>query len=63
MSEQLFWISLAYVSYVYFGYPALLLVWGWLAPRPVKKAPWEPEVTLIMAAYNEKDNLDRKSVV
>src|SRR4051812_1608335 len=60
MSEQLFWISLAYVSYVYIGYPALLLVWGWLLPRHVKKAPWEPEVTLIMAAYNEKDKLRQK---
>jgi cellulose synthase/poly-beta-1,6-N-acetylglucosamine synthase-like glycosyltransferase len=60
MSAQLFWISLAYVSYVYFGYPALLLVWGRLSSRPVKKAPWEPEVTLIMAAYNEKDNLRQK---
>jgi cellulose synthase/poly-beta-1,6-N-acetylglucosamine synthase-like glycosyltransferase len=60
MSEQLFWISLAYVSYVYFGYPALLLFWGWLSPRNVKKTPWEPEVTLIMAAYNEKDNIRQK---
>lgn len=60
MAERLFWISLVYVSYVYFGYPILLLVWSRMWPRHVRKAHWEPDVTLIMAAYNEKDNIRQK---
>jgi hypothetical protein len=31
----LFWISVAGVAYVFVGYPALLLVWARLRPRPV----------------------------
>ena len=60
MSETIFWCSFAYVAYVYFGYPALLVLWGRLSPRPVRKAPWQPEVSLIMAAYNEKDKIRQK---
>jgi cellulose synthase/poly-beta-1,6-N-acetylglucosamine synthase-like glycosyltransferase len=60
MAEWLFWISLAFVFYVYLGYPALLLVWGWLAASEVERASYEPEVTLIIAAYNEKDNIRQK---
>jgi len=62
MAQWIFWSSLAFVFYVYLGYPALLLLWARLAPRDVKKAACEPEVTLIIAAYNEKDNIRQKLV-
>ena len=60
MAEWTFWISLAFASYVYCGYPLVLLVWQRLAPWPVEKAPWEPDVTLVIAAYNEKRNMRQK---
>ena len=48
-----FWLSLAAVAYVYFGYPLLLLAWRRLANRPVARGPWEPRVTIVIAAHNE----------
>jgi biofilm PGA synthesis N-glycosyltransferase PgaC len=60
MAESVFWSSLAFVLYAYCGYPLVLLIWKSLASRPVKKAPAEPDVTLIVAAFNEKDNIRQK---
>src|ERR1700733_6441738 len=53
MTKPLFWISVAFPVYVYFGYP--LLLWALQAvfrsaPRP---QPIEPSVSLLVAAYNE----------
>lgn len=53
-----------FVLYAYCGYPLLLFVWKSLASRPVRKAPaappFEPDVTLILAAFNEKGNIRQK---
>jgi cellulose synthase/poly-beta-1,6-N-acetylglucosamine synthase-like glycosyltransferase len=53
--KPLFWISLAFILYVYAGYPLVLLAWSRLRPRPVdKRRPAaEPLVTAIVAARNE----------
>ena len=56
MLEIVFWTLVALVGYVYFGYPALLL----LLSRGVRKAPEYPEakpprVTLLISAFNEAD--------
>jgi poly-beta-1,6-N-acetyl-D-glucosamine synthase len=58
--ELVFWLSLAAVGYVYVGYPLLLLGWSRLAARPVRKASYEPRVSLVIAAYNERFNLAAK---
>jgi len=53
MAKLLFWISAGFCVYVYIGYPIVL--WGLQAifrSRPVK-APAEPSVSLLVAAYNE----------
>jgi biofilm PGA synthesis N-glycosyltransferase PgaC len=64
MAEVVFWASLTFVLYAYCGYPLLLLIWKSLAPRPVRKAPlgppFEPDVTLVVAAFNEKGNIRQK---
>lgn len=58
----LFWLSVAVVFYTYVGYG--LIVWLWARAvrgqaRPL--APdFEPEVTLVVPAYNEADILDEK---
>ena len=56
----LFWISLLFTLYAYVGYPALLAVWSRLRRRPVHREPFEPTVTLIVAAHNEADRLEAK---
>jgi poly-beta-1,6-N-acetyl-D-glucosamine synthase len=58
--QILFWLSFAIVFYVYFGYPALLLLWRRIAGRPVKKKYWEPTVTLVIAAHNERKHIEAK---
>ena len=56
----LFWASAAFVFYVYAGYPALLAVLARLARRPPRKAPIEPAVSLLVAAYNEAGVIEQK---
>jgi poly-beta-1,6-N-acetyl-D-glucosamine synthase len=56
--EIVFWASVAFVAYVYVGYPALLAIWGRAAARPVRKGlPAErgdfPTVSVVIAAHNE----------
>ncbi len=59
--ETLFWGSVLLILYVYLGYPLLLLAMHRLFRRqPVRKQDIEPEVTLIISAYNEEDVIARK---
>ena len=55
-----FFAALAVVAYVYFGYPALLAVRARLRPRPVRRGPVRPRISVIIAAYNEADVIERK---
>jgi cellulose synthase/poly-beta-1,6-N-acetylglucosamine synthase-like glycosyltransferase len=61
----IFWILLFIVFYAYLGYGILLFVLVRIKRLFVKKkensvADYEPEVTLFVAAYNEKDYVDAK---
>jgi len=58
--QVLFWLSFAFVVYVYLGYPSLLLLWRRFGARPVKKKYCEPMVTLVIAAHNERTNIEWK---
>lgn len=58
--ESIFWISFIIIFYVYFGYPALLALVRRMAARPVKKVYREPEVTLVIAAHNERERIEEK---
>ena len=53
MAQWVFWSALAIVFYVYVGYPAMLMVWRKVSPRPVRKADWEPSISLVIAMHNE----------
>ena len=49
-----FWLSVAFLAYVYAGFPLLVALVGWLRRRGVRTAPVSPRVSLIIAAYNEE---------
>jgi cellulose synthase/poly-beta-1,6-N-acetylglucosamine synthase-like glycosyltransferase len=51
--EWLFWGSLFLIAYPYGIYPPLVVVWAAVRPRPVRRAPIEPAVTVLVPAYNE----------
>jgi biofilm PGA synthesis N-glycosyltransferase PgaC len=55
-----FYISIAFVLYVYFGYPVVLWLWGRIVCRRVQKTDYEPSVSIIVAAYNESASIERK---
>jgi poly-beta-1,6-N-acetyl-D-glucosamine synthase len=55
-----YWSSLGVVVYTYAGYPALIYALSRLRPRSVRRAPIEPEVSIILSAYNEEANIARK---
>lgn len=56
-----FWVSVGSIAYTYAGYPLILAVlarlWG---RRPTVTADHLPSVTLLIAAYNERDVIRRK---
>ena len=56
----LFWACAAFVVYVYAGYPALLAVLARLGRRPAHRAPIQPTVSLLVAAYNEAGVIEQK---
>ncbi|MFQ5901249.1 MAG: glycosyltransferase family 2 protein, partial [Thermodesulfobacteriota bacterium] len=58
--EITFWLSMLLVIYVYFGYPVILAIWALLNKNPVIKREILPEVTLLIAAYNEEEVIEEK---
>jgi len=59
-TQFLFWTSAAALVYTYAGYPLLLLLAAALRSRPVRRADWTPKVSVIISAYNEELDLERK---
>lgn len=53
-----------FLVYIYFGYPCVIFVLSRMQRRKVRKASYEPHVSIIIAAYNEeqhiKDTLENK---
>jgi cellulose synthase/poly-beta-1,6-N-acetylglucosamine synthase-like glycosyltransferase len=54
MAKITFWFSVVFIFYVYVGYPMLLYLSAKLMRRSVRKQPIAPNVTAIIAAYNEE---------
>ncbi|HEU4937089.1 MAG TPA: glycosyltransferase family 2 protein [Vicinamibacterales bacterium] len=58
--ETVFWASIAFVLYVYAGYPLLLAIWAAIASRPVARrcsSAEYPTVSVVIAARNEAHRL------
>jgi len=60
MLETLFIGSIIFTFFAYFGYPTSLWLLVILRERAVKKAPFFPNVTMIITAYNEEDRIKEK---
>lgn len=53
-TQSVFWLSVLLLGYANIGYPALLLIWARVRPRPIRKGKLEPRVTMVIAAHNEE---------
>jgi poly-beta-1,6-N-acetyl-D-glucosamine synthase len=53
MLALLFWISLGLVAYTFVGYPTALALWSTLRPRRWRQQACEPNVSIVISAYNE----------
>jgi cellulose synthase/poly-beta-1,6-N-acetylglucosamine synthase-like glycosyltransferase len=58
--KSLFWISATLVGYSYLGYPAWLWLRARWSPRPVRRGPITPSVSVVMVVRNEEAALARK---
>lgn len=60
ISQTVFWSSAAALLYTYAGYPVLVYTISRLFPKPVKRADFEPKVTVLITAYNEERDIRAK---
>lgn len=58
--EILFWISLLFIVYPYFGYPVLLGIIAKLRSKPFQKGIIWPKVSVIIAAHNEERAIENR---
>jgi len=54
MLKILFWFLFLLITYHYFVFPLLVVVWAFIKNLKVRKKTKTPTVTLIIAAYNEE---------
>jgi len=54
---RVFLSSLFMIAYIYFGYPLAVWLLSRIFNHKVKKSPYEPKVTILIAAYNEKKHI------
>ncbi len=60
-AEQIvFWICVGLLGYVYLGYPLLVYLVSVLFPKSVKNGAIEPNVTILITAFNEEDAIYNK---
>jgi len=59
MSEYLFWISIILLIYIYAGYPVVVYCLSFLLRKNVQKESIYPKTTIIIAAYNEEESIER----
>ena len=60
VTQSVFWLSVLLLGYANVGYPALLLLWARVRPRPFRKGKAEPRVTMVIAAHNEESTIEAR---
>jgi len=58
--KLLFWSCASLIIFAYAGYPMCLYLRARFRPRPVRRASIFPMVTIVLAVYNEENNLPGK---
>ncbi|MBX3298852.1 MAG: glycosyltransferase family 2 protein [Acidobacteria bacterium] len=58
--QVIFWSIISLLAYVYAGYPILVFIKSKLFPRPVKRGSIEPDVSILITAYNEDAAIRQK---
>lgn len=56
----LFWLSLLFIVYTYALYPVLIGIAARIRPRPVRRGPYAPPVSILIAAHNEAANIEAR---
>ncbi len=60
IAQIIFWSSASALFYVYLGYPFFVYAVSRLFPKKIKRANFEPQVTILITAYNEEKDLRAK---
>ncbi len=60
MLRPLFWGSLAALAWTHVGYPAAAAALARVRARPVRKAELTPTVSVVVAAWNEEEVIERR---
>lgn len=60
VGQTIFAASVALILYVYAGYPMLVFLVARLFGKPVQRAPFEPNVSFIITAFNEELDIGKK---
>jgi cellulose synthase/poly-beta-1,6-N-acetylglucosamine synthase-like glycosyltransferase len=60
IAQFLFWATAGVLFYTYAGYPLLLAVIGAFAPKKQAQPGYLPQLSILIAAYNEEANIGRK---
>ncbi len=58
--EIIFWLSIVALIYTYIGYPIFVYLVSVLFNRKIRKSPIEPNVTILITAYNEGRDIREK---
>ncbi|WP_059283487.1 hypothetical protein [Bacillus coahuilensis] len=59
--QLIFWILIFLIVYVYFLYPLTLFIFSRFRSKEiVEDFKYEPKVSLLIAAYNEEDVIEKK---
>ena len=53
----IFWVSLLLIIHPYVTYPLTLRAWRAVRPRPVRRAPVQPSVSVLVPAFNEANEI------
>jgi len=53
LPSTIFWLALVILAYTYVGYPALIASWAYLRSRPVRRAPADRSVSVVVVVHNE----------
>src|SRR5439155_14866497 len=56
----LFWIALLLLAHMYVGYPIAAWLRALIWPRPHRRSPGEPAVTVVVVAHNEEDRIEAR---